>query len=102
VNEIDCLIAGIGGGILGAGAVLFTAQFHWKRLTRDYQDAKQHFQDSIRILDLQDRVKKIEEFLYLSLQYSRPFNYASDSELKEAGDKAINKYKQSINNLKDR
>lgn len=102
MTEIDCIFAGILGGFFGSAMVLFTARFHWKRMTREYEDAKNHFQDHMRILDINERVKKIEEFLYLSLQYSRPFNYASASEVKEAGDKVMDKYKQSINNLKDK
>ncbi len=102
MNEVDCIFAGVLGGFFGASMIVFAARFHWRRLTRDYEDAKNHFQDHMRILDLDDRLKKIEEFLYLSLQYSKPFNYASASEVKEAGDKVLNKYKDAINNLKDK
>lgn len=70
MNEIDCIFAGILGGFFGSAMVLFAARFHWKRMTREYEDAKNHFQDHIRILDINDRLTRMEEFLWLSLRYS--------------------------------
>lgn len=71
MNEIDCVIAGMLGGFFGAAMVLFTARFHWKRMTREYEDAKRHFQDHMRILDINDRLTRMENFIDLSLQYKR-------------------------------
>jgi hypothetical protein len=102
MNEVDCVFAGLLGGFIGSSMVLFTARFYWKRMTREYEDAKRTFQDHLKIIDARERLKKIEEFLYLSLQYSAPYTYATKEEIKAAGDKVINKYKESINNLKDR
>ena len=102
MTEIDCVLAGVLGGFFGAAMILFSARFHWKRMTREYEDAKRHFQDHLKIIDVRDRLKKVEEFLYLSLQYSALFSYATKEEIKASGDKVINKYKDSINNLKDR
>lgn len=69
MNDIDALIAGIGGGFFGAAMVLFTARFHWKRMTREYEDAKNHFQDHMRILDINDRLTRMENFIEVSLKY---------------------------------
>lgn len=80
MNEVDCLLAGILGGFFGSAIVLFTATFHWKRMTREYEDAKRHFKDHVRILNIDDRLKKMEEFLWLSLRYNRSNNKESDKE----------------------
>lgn len=71
MNEIDCLIAGVLGGFFGAAMILFTARFHWKRMTRDYEDAKRHFHDHLKITQLEDRLSRLENFIDISLQYKR-------------------------------
>ena len=71
MTEIDCILAGMLGGFFGAAMVLFTARFHWKRMTREYEDAKRHFQDHLNISQLEDRLLRLENFIDLSLQYKR-------------------------------
>lgn len=64
MTEVDCIFAGILGGVIGSGMILFTAHFHWKSMTREYDEAKKHFDNSLKIIEIQDRLTTVEKHLH--------------------------------------
>lgn len=61
MNEWDCVLAGFGGGVVGAFIVLTTMHFHWRSLISQYRNAKGDFRISLSIKDMQDDIEELQE-----------------------------------------
>ncbi len=61
MNEWDCMLAGFGGGVIGAFIVLVTMNFHWRSLISQYRNAKGDFRISLSIMDMQQDIEDLQE-----------------------------------------
>lgn len=60
MNEWDCVAAGFGGGVVGAYLVLSVMHYHWRRVTKQYTDAKNSLADVFMMLEMRDDIKKLK------------------------------------------
>ena len=59
MNEWDCVLAGFGGGVVGAFIVLTTMHVHWRSLISQYRNAKGDLRISLSIRDMQDEIDEL-------------------------------------------